>query len=973
LVLDTETTTDAAQQLLFGSYRVYDGTKLLQEGLIHADDLDTTSLAKVQQYAAENQAASGRRLRVRSRSDFVEAVLWKVGYRGRGLIVGFNLAFDLSRLAVGVGESRRSHRKNGNGREDAAASAATDASGRGSAGFSLLLFQYRDEQGELKEHQFRPRITVKAAGSKRQFLSFTGLARGRTDPENLVEGQTFRGHFLDLHMASFALTDKSLTLEGAARAFGIHETKRQIDRHGVVTAEYIDYNRQDVYLTYLLYEAVAAEWAKHPVDVPLEELYSPASVGKACLAAMGITPPLSRAPDVPPQELGRHMGAYYGGRTEGRIRATPVPIRYVDVTSMYSTVFVSMGLFRYVVAERLEMTDATDDARSFVRDATRAYLLDPRAWLELATVVVRVRPAGELLPSRHRYGIGDGAEALEWTIALNPLTSDVDLWFTLADVVAAKLLGGRAPEILEARRILPVGTQEGLSPVRLRGEVYVDPTSDDFFRSLIEERQRIRNDASRDPVERETLQRLLKTIGSATSYGIFAETRVGDPVRGGVEVVVFGPESMKCRVTTPETAGALAFPPIAATIAGGARLMLALIQGGVEARGGTFMGCDTDSLFIVASPAGGFVPCLGGPHRLADGRKAVRALSDAEVDAVLAEIERLNPYDPTAVPRLVKLEDENFDRHGRRVDLMGYQLGSKRYVLYERTRRGPRIRKFSRHGLGMYRPPHPDRRDRWIRRVWYGFLREAEGLASAPSPDWLQLPAVSQLTASTPHVLRPFGAYNRSRPYEQQVKPFNFLLVGHVDPMAPLPPHLQRPVVPFHPYETAAVTLPHSPRWVDRHSGQSLVTTTRGGGRPGTVRLKTYGDAVADYRWHPEAKNGDPRGGTGRRTSQGLLPRLSIRVTDVRHIGKEGNRLDEEESGALFAVHEPYVEYHDERAEWEAALPTLRRIRERRGVRYLCGVSGLSERAVRYALNGGKVPRREARQKLLRLTESPSD
>jgi hypothetical protein len=97
----------------------------------------------------------------------------------------------------------------------------------------------------------------------------------------------------------------------------------------------------------------------------------------------------------------------------------------------------------------------------------------------------------------------------------------------------------------------------------------------------------------------------------------------------------------------------MSFPPLAATITGTARLLLGLAQAHVEARGGTYVGCDTDSLQIVSSEPGGLIPCPGGPGRMPDGSEAVRALSWAEVDEVLAGLEPLNPYAPGTVPRLI--------------------------------------------------------------------------------------------------------------------------------------------------------------------------------------------------------------------------------------------------------------------------------------------------------------------------------
>jgi hypothetical protein len=45
----------------------------------------------------------------------------------------------------------------------------------------------------------------------------------------------------------------------------------------------------------------------------------------------------------------------------------------------------------------------------------------------------------------------------------------------------------------------------------------------------------------------------------------------------------------------------------------------------------------------------------------------------------------------------------------------------------------------------------------------------------------------------------------------------------------------------------------------------------------------------------------------------------------------------------------------------------VRRLREEHGWPYLAEVSGLSERELRYVLNGGKMPHQRARQTLLRL------
>lgn len=684
--------------------------------------------------------------------------------------------------------------------------------------------------------------------------------------------------------------------------------------------------------------------------------------------------------------LGQAMTAYFGGRTEVRIRRTPVPVRYVDFASMYPTVFALLGLWDWVIAGRLAATDATVDARASLETLDRAALHDPAVWQRLAGVFCRVRPHGELLPVRAEYAGSLGVAGAEpmatgsaaWTIGLNRLESDTDLWFTLADLLVAKLLGGAMPEMLEAFRVVPVGVAADLEPIRLRGSIAVDPRLDDLFRLATEERARTKVNGRLPAYERERLSQFLKTLANGGAYGIFAEVRQLDPVTGGTDVRVDGLWPIEAHVATPEEPGAYCFPPLAATVTGAARLLLALLQADVEARGGTYVACDTDSLIVVSSEAGGLVACPYGSERLPDGRAAVRALSWTEVAEVLGGLESLNPYTPGTVAPLIKSERENFvlDDPGRPVELYTLAISAKRYVLYERRGDVIVIRKASWHGFGLYRSPLPKRGTgeprwehawpEWVDVVWRRFIAEAEGLPAGPEPAWFALPAVGQLPVSSPAVLRPFTALNADKPYEEQVKPFGFLLLGHVDPLAPLPDGLTE-VTPMAPFTDDPAKLLSQP-WRNRRDGRPLAVTTRPGGERGKVRLATIGDVVRDYRLHPEGKSGDGRGGLGRRGSVGVLPRLTVRAVGLpAHIGKESNRLEDVQGGLVTDPADVYVEYRDERREWNLMLPELRRLRDERGWRYLAEASGLSERELRYVLNGGKVPHREARDRLVRL------
>jgi len=63
------------------------------------------------EYCARHAADNGGQLRLLSRSQFAEWLLWKIGYDARALIVGLNLPFDLSRLAIGWQRSRSQRSK----------------------------------------------------------------------------------------------------------------------------------------------------------------------------------------------------------------------------------------------------------------------------------------------------------------------------------------------------------------------------------------------------------------------------------------------------------------------------------------------------------------------------------------------------------------------------------------------------------------------------------------------------------------------------------------------------------------------------------------------------------------------------------------------------------------------------------------------------------------------------------------------
>jgi len=686
LVFDCESETGAGQTLTFGSYRYcrFDegSLELVEEGLFHADDLavrDPDGFAALVSYAREKE------LPLHPRRVFVDRVLWRCAYRARAWVVGFNLPFDLVRLAVAFGEGR----------------------GRYAGGHSLVLWDYEASDGRRLEDRYRPRVLIKSIDSKRAFISFS--QRRDPDPNDQIpdeedlrqpgEAYCFRGHFLDLRTLAFALTNESHSLDSACRLFGVEDGKLEAAGHGVISDAYVDYNRQDVRATANLFEKLIAEYQRHPIALRPTKVYSPASIAKAYLRAMGVAKPLDRQPDFPRELLGQAMVAFYGGRTECRIRRAHMPVVYVDFLSMYPTVNTLMGSWQLITAEKVEPVDVTDNVRELLERVTLEDCFTPGFWPQLLTLV-QIDPVGDILPARADYG-----ENGQWQIGLNPLTTDTPLWYSLADVVAAKLLGeGRTPRIIRAIRLVAVGEQRGLRPVQLGGEIVIDPSADDFFSTVIEQRRRVNGRVDLAPVQRERLRTFLKVLANSGCYGIFAEINRQELRSRRQDITIYGlTDPFTQRLGTVEEPGEYSFPPLAACITGAARLMLALLERLVRDAGGSYVFCDTDSMAIVATPDG--TPTQDG----ADTTGApFRVLSHSEVDRIIDRFTALNPYDRELVPgSILELEEWNFDpQTGERRQLYCHAVSAKRYALYNLDPDGtPILRKPSEHGLGHLMNP----------------------------------------------------------------------------------------------------------------------------------------------------------------------------------------------------------------------------------------------------------------------------
>lgn len=941
LVFDTETTADEFLSLTFGSWRYYridpDGPVCVSEGLLYADDLestDPTGYATLCEYARTHRAASerDRPLEMLNRTEFVEKVLYRASYKARARVVGFNLPFDGSRLALDVTESR---------------------GGDGYGGFSFILWR---GSGAHKERKQRPRWIVKSLATKGAFMSWSKPMSPDDDdliPEDADDGlpdpeYAWRGRFVDCATLAFALTGEAYSLERACAAFGV-EGKAEVEGHGKITAEYIDYNRQDVAATARLYAALMTELGRHPINLPPEKAYSPASLSKAYLAAMSIASLLDRHPDFRRDVLGFAMSAFFGGRAECRLRRVPVPVALVDFTSMYPTVDALMDLHRLQLAKSIEVEECGPWLRELLSSVQLTDCFDPALWPSLVGFAL-VAPDGDVLPVRAAF---DGKT---FGIGVNPVTSSEPLWYTFADCVASTLLTGKPPTIMRAIRLVPRGVI-AVRVIKVRGTLEVDPSVGDPMAAMVEERQRVRRSAL-PKLERDRLSAALKLLVNAGSYGIYSEVNPRDRHKGVTEpVTVHGrkDEPFVNRVEAPEDPGRYCFPPFASCITGAARLMLAMLERCITDLGGTWAFCDTDSMAIVATEDGGLLACPGGSHRMSDGIEAILALSQQDVEGIRQRFRQLNPYDPDAVPDLLKLEATE----------PCFAVSAKRYALHDLVDGEvvfPEDHLPSRSGLGQFLSPNPDHKGRaWIYELWRAVLRQLYGL-DVPDAAWLDRPMVVRTTVTTPAVLRAFRHLNAGRDYRDQIKPFNFVVsAAGAKPPAGAPPSGQfRLVAPYETnperWEELEFTNVHDP------DATPYRITTRDG-RPGFARVDSYRDILACYPGHPESKSLAPDGGPCRRMTEGLLQRRPVVVGKIVLIGKESTRIEERRSGELTIddVDQRLTTY-DDHDEWcRIWLPQLRE----RDLRSVAEAIDMSVRRLRDIRDGKVYPQKVHRDALI--------
>jgi hypothetical protein len=993
LVFDTETLDETGQGLMVGVWRFYRDnldagplTLCEEEGFFYPDDLpsrDPDGYALLAEYVAKHRtdavtAGFPTELCLWPLSTWLHERLFNYGYRHRDrcTTVGFNLPFDLGAVASYF-------------------SPATTSGNRG--GWSLGMWGRHRHGGGWEDLPDHPRLLMKSIDPRRTLIGW-GPPRGTPPREEKSKGP---GRFVDLRTLTFALTDRSFTLEGACAAFAQPYIKRDVT-YGVISTELLDYAREDVEATSNLYRACLAELASHPgVDLAPHRLYSPATVGAQYLSAMGVQPPLPRH-HLPDAMLGDAMSAFFGGRAEARIVRTPVPVVVVDFTSMYPAQNGLLRTWPLLTADKITTSDVTEHVRALVADpGLLDRLFRARTWADDigVTFVELTDLDGAVLPVRARYEPPKAPTATSPNsarerqqdsgnlgIGVNPLHYNGTLVYALPDVLAAALLGPLRFTISKATRLHAHGRQDTLKSVQLRGSRTLDPRTDaDPFVDMIEERHRIKNDANLDAAQRDRLELFLKITANATAYGSLARFDQRDYPKAR-KVTAYGPADVQVEAKTskPEDPGPYCFPPVAASITAGARLVLAMMERSLADVGGSFAFMDTDSTAIVATPNGGLIDCPGEPGN------QLLALTHDQVCTVLRRFEGLNPFGPD-----VTNDDRSLGRSPWKVEhnsiekpLSAYVIAAKRYILFRGHEEVVGVSDdedvpdesdpasdsdgterltatdWSEHGIGLYRDPLGTRdnegRRIWIRQAWDYLLGRVLGQPVDP-PDWANLPALTQFTISSPKQRRWFSQPDNGAPDPDAPRPGGFGLLAQADPPTV--------TVGLHPMPATRyfnnLTDWEAQDWYDRSTGQPLtaVTADRDASperyasqlADGAVALRTLGQITDKYLTRPEHKSLAPDGTPAAADTVGRLRRRPVHTTTTATwlIGKEGSKVVERLIGEAMPGDSSPLVYGTVSDEWaDLYVPVLRCI----GAKTVAVATGVTERRARDWLTGRSTP-----------------
>lgn len=741
-VLDTETTLSIDQSLTVGAYAVYgidNNTKILlaktkrltrealdalhECGLFYNPETVTPEQIKIiEEYAHANKIS------VFTKQEFITQVFFKWVHQHQALCIGHNLSFDISRLATDWAEARGSFKD----------------------GFSFRVCECKLTPG-YRTCGFHPNIRVRSLGGRKALY---GFMQSVTFNKGKPQKGEFRndGKFLDTMTFGRALLGPGKgSLLDMGKRFKSDILKTTTDVHGVITPEYLAYNINDVKATFSLFIKQRALYKLHGTTRPMWKIYSEASLGKAYLDDMKFPQFMKQHADFPKAALGSFMSTYYGGRSEVKYRRKIGQCMYADFKSQYPTVNALQGLQELLLAERITIEKDINAVKTWVDNITVEELLNKSAWHKLRGIC-QIIPNEDVLPVRSEYSSSPSAN-----IGVNYLSSKIPTWYTIADIVASKLITGKTPHIIDVMVLTPHGRVATI-PFSLFGDdnYKIDLNADDLFASVIDLRSKVRADAKKENIDSDGyafldgLQMALKLLANSTSYGVLLEVvpdERGKPQKG----TVYADRTIPVYATRLEKPGKYFAGAVGALIPAGGRLLLAMAERLALDRGIRMGMNDTDSAIFIK------------PDMME------QATFYNQIRDITGAFDKLSPYRTGGA--LFELEDSNFDKDGNITPLYFFGVSTKRYAIFNHQNSGVVIRGFKEHGLGDIAPPIGYKSpfaptalgQQWIHDYWMNEILGQLKLKTKELP--LNVPEVHHRKVTTTHLMNMYSDIPHIRPF----------------------------------------------------------------------------------------------------------------------------------------------------------------------------------------------------------------
>ncbi|MDP2926261.1 MAG: hypothetical protein Q8N99_07830 [Nanoarchaeota archaeon] len=703
---------------------------------------------------------------------------------------------------------------------------------------SRLAFHYGDGRKhhhgwfscQISEDTRLPRIKIKHIDSAMSFMQFSSTYfKGR-------KGNRFKGYFLDLKTLSYVFSNKKdISLLGAGKFFGCKCLKEEVKTHGVITPEYVEYNLKDVDSTYDLYLRILDHYHMYGIDAPITKIYSSAALAKYALRQLGIKPLSRISSNIDSKLKGNLMAAYFGGRCEVKRRKTPTEVSVLDFKSMYPSLTILMNLWELICAKEIIRADVTEEIRDLLKNIRPEDLNNKEIWKRF-NVLVELIPEEDVLPLRAVYK----DKSSIYNVGINYFTHKDKFYYALPDVIATVLYTGKVPKITKATRFIPRGKQDTLKKARILG-IDIDPSKDNFIKVLVDQRQIFKDKCSLLKLERgcqeykqyDGIQRALKILVNSITYGIFIEM-LPQEEKSNIKVYSVNEFFTKQKL---EEEGRFFNPLIAVMQVAGARLLLAMTENLLKNKKSQHAYMDTDSCYIPSEYA----------QEIQDFFKP------------------LNPYSSNT--DFFKID---------KAKMLFYGISAKRYVLYKLIggkiyiNPDPEEGEYKLHGLGHLLNPYKQGIN-WQKQIWQDILELHYGHITENDiqEKYSQFYALSKFTVSTPNLAKRFNPYNNSKQLSEQIKPFNFILIGQGNFKD------IKPITAYRKENSQGAV--HKP-FIDYKTGRIL---------KGVHYWKNLADVIVKYANHPESKfaNGN---------EEGLMERRHVTHGEIRVVGKETKNIEEQ-------------------------------------------------------------------------------